>query len=166
MQKPTVLFWVLVLVSALLAACATGISKQAKERITFSGAFTRLREQPQEHIGQTVLLGGKVIQIDAVEGMTEMIILQLPLNRWDRPVDADASQGRFMIRSGKFIDPAVYPAGTRITMVGRLVETQARPIGEMVYHYPVFEPFEIKKWPPADSGGPRFHFGIGVGTSF
>jgi starvation-inducible outer membrane lipoprotein len=53
-----------------------------------------------------------------------------------------------------------------ITMVGRFSEISKRPIGEMLYDYPVIDLTEIKKWDPDVPPSPRFHFGVGIGTSF
>ena len=154
------------LIAALLWSCAAGISRESKDQVSYSGNFSELQAKPQSYIGRVAIFGGKVLQTMVDDNVTEIMLLQFPLNRKDSPVNSDQSEGRFIVRSAKFIDPALYPAGTRITMVGRLVESRALPIGKMDYQYPVFELIEIKKWSAGDFGGPRFHFGIGVGTTF
>ena len=93
-------------------------------------------------------------------------MLQLEIGTQDRPTDNDQSQGRFLIRSAEFLDPAIFPQGTLITVVGRLQGSETRLIGEMPYTYPVIDVIEIKKWPPNSDPSPRFHFGIGIGTHF
>lgn len=153
-------------VAAALYGCAAGMSSQARSQVTFFDSFAELQQQPERHIGETVMLGGKIIETRVEAGATELSVLQLPLDRSDRPRDVDQSEGRFLVRSPQFLDPALYPEGARITVVGKVTESQQRLIGNMPYRYPVVEVVEIKQWPAAQDRSPRFHFGIGVGTRF
>jgi len=149
-----------------LAACVGGISKEARSQVTYAGPFDALQQQPEKYIGETVIWGGKVIATEAQDKATEMIVLQLALGAQDRPIDNDQSQGRFIVRSSRFLDPAIFPQGTLITVVGAVKGAQVRAIGQMAYRYPVMDVTEIKKWPPGADPSPRFHFGIGIGTHF
>ncbi len=150
----------------MLTSCAGGISQQARDQITYAGPFVAVQQDPAKYQGETMLLGGKVIETSARAEATEMVVLQLEIGSRDRPMDNDKSQGRFLVRSAQFIDPAIFPQGTLITVVGRLQGSETRLIGEMAYTYPVIDIVEIKKWPPNSDPSPRFHFGIGVGTHF
>lgn len=147
-------------------ACGGGISQQARDQVTYTGPFAELQQAPANYRGAMVLLGGKVIETLTKAGATELVVLQLDIGSRDRPLDNDQSQGRFLIRSARFIDPALFPPGTLITVVGRLEGSESRPIGEMPYTYPVIAPAEMKKWPAGLDTSPRFHFGIGIGTRF
>lgn len=149
-----------------VASCAAGISRQARDQITYSGPFADVLQNPAKFKGEVMLLGGKVVEALPKEGITELVVLQLETGSQDRPKDNDLSQGRFLIRSGQFIDPALFSQGTLITVVGRLQGVETRPIGEMDYTYPVIDPIEIKKWRPDSYSSPRFHFGVGIGTYF
>jgi outer membrane lipoprotein len=149
-----------------LASCATGMSHQARSKVTYFGTFSQLQKQPDAFLQETVMWGGKVIETRPKETVTELVVLQLDLTGQERPRDDDSSQGRYVVRSKGFLDPAIYPKGTLVTVIGRFVEIDQRMIGEMSYQYPVIEIDEIKKWPPPDRQSPRFHFGIGVGTHF
>ncbi|MBW1744300.1 MAG: Slp family lipoprotein [Deltaproteobacteria bacterium] len=113
------------------------------------------------------MLGGKVLRTDASEATSEIAVLQLPLDTSNKPKDTDDSEGRFLIRSDKFLDPAIYEQGRPITVVGRLAGKQVRSIGGFEYVYPVVEATELKAWPwPRQKTSPSVHFGIGVGTWF
>ena len=161
--------WTMLLLSIVTAwtvGCSGGISKQALAKVTYKGTFEALQQAPEKFIGETVILGGKIIAVHPLAGATELVVLQLALNSSDRPVDNDKSGGRFLVRSDQFLDPALFPAGTLITLVGRLKGSEIQTIGQMPYRYPVIIPEEIKKWPVESDSGPRFHFGIGVGTTF
>jgi outer membrane lipoprotein len=112
------------------------------------------------------MLGGKIIETTGSETFSAITVLQLPLGRRDRPKDGDRSQGRYLVRSEEFLDPAIYEKGSLLTVVGRLSSSEVRSIGGFQYAYPLVEAIEIKLWPRAREAFPRVHFGIGVGASF
>lgn len=150
----------------MLAACAGGISKQARSQVTYSGAFNDVLGNPAGFTGETVIWGGRVIEIQNQGGFTEIVALQLELDGKYRPTDSDKSQGRFLIRSGQFMDPVIYPPGTLITVVGLIQGVENRLIGEMAYQYPVIDMVEIQKYDPQQTSKPQLHIGIGVGGTF
>jgi len=150
----------------MLSACAGGISQQTRSQITYTGPFDTVQQQPEKYRGETVMWGGKVIDTVPGEKSTELVVLQLGLGSQDRPQDNDQSKGRFIVRSSQFLDPAVYPQGTLVTVVGPVKGQETRPVGQMAYRYPVMDVIEIKKWQPATDSSPRFHFGFGIGTHF
>lgn len=166
MLSPHTLKICILVLSTALSGCSAGISQQALSQVTYTGSFAELQAQPLRHQNEVVLAGGKIIDTLAGSDATEIIVLQMPLNRRAQPMEKDQSQGRFIVRSSQFFDPAVYAKGSLVTVVGRVISAQARPIGQRNYLYPVLDLVEIRKWTPGDLQSPRFHFGIGVGTSF
>lgn len=150
----------------MLMGCAAGISKQSRSQVTYLGAFADLQQNSRDLIGEIVLLGGKIIATQNREGTTELTILHLPLNNSDRPKDTDRSEGRFLVIADRFLDPAVYTRGHWITVVGELVSSEKRLIGELEYLYPKIKAQEIKLWEPTEIIGPRIRFGIGIGANF
>jgi len=149
-----------------LAGCASGISRQARSQITYTGPFNSVQADPETYKDKIVMWGGSIIETLSQNGSTEMVVLQMELSSQGYPRESDKSQGRFMVHSSIFMDPAIYPEGTLITVVGRLDRSETRLIGEMPYLYPVISAIEIKKWAPGEDPSPRFHFGIGIGAHF
>jgi len=81
---------------------------------------------------------------------TRLMILQLPLKDSHEPVmDRMQSQGRFMAQELDFLDPAIVPEGTRITIVGSVSGSQTEPLDEMDYTYPTITIEHLKIWPKA-----------------
>ena len=150
----------------LILGCATGISQKARSRVTYNGSFAELQTAADEHMGEIVMLGGKVIETKGYPAFSEITVLQLPLGKKDRPQDGDRSDGRYLIRSEQFLDPAIYRQGSLLTVVGKLSGSEVRSIGEFQYVYPIVEAIEIKRWPQARKTFPGVHFGIGVGARF
>ena len=150
----------------LILGCAAGISQQARSQVTYNGSFAELQAAMDRHMGEIVILGGKVIETKGYPTFSEITVLQLPLGKKDRPQDGDRSDGRYLIRSEQFVDPAIYRQGSLLTVVGRLSGSEVRSIGEFQYVYPLVEAIEIKRWRQARKTSPAVHFGIGVGTWF
>ena len=157
---------IIMFVVLLTAGCATGISKQTRSQVTYHGSFSELRGNIDQHGGEVVMLGGKVIETQGSQTGSEIHVLQLALDRRGRPKDVNQSEGRYLIRSGQFFDPAIYERGTLLTVVGTLRGSEVRPVGGFQYHYPIVEAIEVKPWPREQRTSSRFHFGVGVGTSF
>ena len=150
----------------LMLGCAGGISKQARSEVTYDGSFAVLQTSSDEHVGEIVMLGGKILQTKAFPDSSEIAVLQLPLGSDNRPADEDSSEGRFLVRSAHFLDPAIYQQGRLLTVVGKVTGSEARSIGNFQYNYPLVQAIELKPWPYKGKTSPSFHFGIGVGTWF
>jgi len=146
--------------------CASGISKAARSQVTYTGDFKSVQADPDRFTGQVVHWGGRVVENRSVASGSELVLLALPVSRWGRPGNVDDSPGRYLLRSDVFLDPAVYAPGARVTVVGRLNGSQAGHIGERAYTFPVVQSIELKKWATRSDQPPRFHFGIGIGTTF
>ena len=69
--------WILLsfLVVGLLAACAGGISREARSQVTYMGTFAEVQQSPSKYEGQTVLWTGKVIASQVKNGATELTVL-------------------------------------------------------------------------------------------
>lgn len=149
---------------ALAVACATGISKQARSQVTYTGSFSTIQKDPSRHVGSVVMLGGKILETKASSTSSEIVLLQLPLGKNDRPKDGGRSEGRLLLRAAQFLDPAIYHKGTLLTVVGRVSGSEVRPIEGSDYVYPVVESIEIKHWPEANQNGSGVNLGVGVGS--
>lgn len=130
-------------------ACTYPISKQlrqaaGKENLNFSLVF----ENPAAYTGRIVLWGGKIIETTNVRDGTEMIILDVPLDFWGEPKEAQQSRGRFIARSVRFLDPAVYRPDREITLAAEVSGAEQRPLGATTYRYPVVMIKELYLWEP------------------
>ncbi len=76
----------------------------------------------------------------------------------------DETRGRFIAVSKQFLDPTVYARGRVITVVGEVIGDSVKPLGAMVYRYPLLEVEAVHLWEP--SYGPRYHVAVGVGVGF
>ncbi|MDO3380205.1 Slp family lipoprotein [Geoalkalibacter halelectricus] len=149
----------------LLAACAPAISRPSLDLVDPTLAFEDVLQNPDAHRGRFLLLGGAIAAIRAAdtEG-SELEIVQLPTNRRGRILSTDQSLGRFIAQDTRFRDPALYPPGRLVTLVGEVTGSRSGRIGERDYLFPVVQVQELHLWPPgAHPDVPRTRFGIGVG---
>jgi outer membrane lipoprotein len=150
----------------LFGGCATTVPKEIVTKVTYYGEFAELQKSPEKFDGEFVILGGRIVEIANDPPFSNMIVLQFPLDANHQPRINDPSEGRFLVRSEPFLDPAVYSPGTVISVAGTVAGKEVRPVGGYSYVYPVIVPTRIWKWDLEKESYPRFHFGIGVGTFF
>ena len=157
-----------ILTIILMAGCASVISREALDQVDQSIRFEQILEDPEAFEGRTVLLGGEIIETQNLLDKTLIIVVQRPLCYRDRPCAEGDSEGRFIVSTPDFLDPAIYRAGRKITVVGSVKGKEVRPLGEIEYAYPVISEKEIYLWPSEQDSStqPRVYFGIGVGKSF
>jgi len=148
---------------ALLAACAPAISKESLRQADPNITFQVLVKDPERYTGKVILLGGQIVTATVREKETWVEVLHQPLDWQHRPQDTDVSHGRFLVRFDGFLDPAIYAAGKKITVLGEVQGKKVQPLKEIEYTYPVLFPREHHLWKPESLSGPLFHIGIGIG---
>ncbi len=150
----------------LVSGCTHVISKQMLNEVDRNATFAQVVKAPDAYRGKTVLFGGDIIETKNFGDKSQIVVLQHPLDSRDRPVAGDISEGRFIILTAGFLDPAIYSPGRQITVAGKVAGKEKHPMGEIEYTYPVIEKQGFYLWPverPA-SVEPRWQFGVGVGT--
>jgi len=149
------------------AGCAHVISQEALEDVNTDVSFETVLENPDASIGETLLLGGDIIQTQPFPKKTLIMVLQRPLGYSNKPSAEKSSKGRFILEAPEFLDPAIYKAGRQVTVAGTLVGKEVRPLGKMTYTYPFIRSKEIYLWPVERPWNrPRFYFGFGLSHGF
>lgn len=126
-----------------LGACATVPQP-------LQGQYTALT--PREAVngsadGQNVRWGGEIIKVEPKATMTCFEVLARRLDTAARPMQRDASDGRFIACRSGFYDPEEFERGREITVVGRLTGTDRGKVGEYEYTYPHVAADTIYLWP-------------------
>ncbi len=158
-----------VLAGALLAGCASSpISKTLRQEASKDLTFERAVKDPNAYKGTLVIWGGYIVAVANTPAYTELTVLETPLESADEPGLAEGSQGRFLARINKFLDPAVYRKGRKVTVAGKISGQETRQLGKIDYAYPVLDADEIHMWArekpyPYD---PAFEFGFWYGPAF
>jgi outer membrane lipoprotein len=140
--------------------CAPPFSQATLDQVDYSITFTELRSDPYRYKGKWVMIAGVIVSARNTQEGTFIEVLQRPTGRRGQPLDTDATEGRFIISSAKFLDDAVYHGGRLITVIGEVAGLRVQQLGETEYRYPVVEARELQLWEP--SSGPYFIFGVSV----
>jgi outer membrane lipoprotein len=130
----------------IVSACASvhfrGFETEIRDPITLREVI----KNPDAHRGKAVLWGGEIIRtVNKREG-TLIEILQLPLDKSERPRNVDTSEGRFLLLNPDFLDVLIYRPGREITVVGEVRGIETAPLGEMEYSYPFIKAKKIHLW--------------------
>ncbi len=143
-----------------VAGCAPPFSRQALDQVDRSITFGELQSDPARYDGKWVMLAGVIVSTKNAKEGTFIEVLEKPMSRRGKPLETDATGGRFIISSEQFLDSAVYHPGRMITVVGVVAGQKVQPLGEIEYRYPVVTARELRMWEPG--AGPQFIFGVGV----
>lgn len=156
----------LAVVLLVAAGCGTVISENVMKTVDRGIEFKSVVADPAKYEGRSVVFGGTIIKVENFENRTVMEVVQEGMNSQLKPVSKDESAGRFLAKFDRFMDPAIFAAGKKITVAGVVSGTETRPLGKGNYRYPVISPTEHYLWEPDefDRGGwPRIGIGIGLG---
>jgi outer membrane lipoprotein len=174
------------------SACSSGpevIPRELESQIDSSVSFPQLLASPAAYSGKTVVLGGEVLSAKRLQDGTQLEILQLPVQGDDPPAwRRSESQGRFLAFDRGGLDPASYPPGTRVTVVGEVTGERVQPLDDSDYRYPTVAVKHVHVWDAGEYqrrrrasplvglfGGLGFGFGggrsgsfggVGIGTGF
>jgi outer membrane lipoprotein len=136
---------VLTMLMLLVAGCSPfpkSVLQQVDEQLTFK----EVQMTPDSFIGKKILWGGVIIKTTNTPVETLMNIRQTNLDIDTRPKDLDRSQGRFLVRYGGFLDPAIYAEGREITVFGEIRGKEDMALDETRYTYPVIRSEELHLW--------------------
>ena len=131
----------------LTAACASAFPDDLLRTVERELTLAVLREAPDQHVGARVILGGEILATTPRPGQTEIEMLGRRLRRDSIPEWSDRSDGRFLVRSTQFLDPAVYAPGRQVTVLGTVTGSEERKLGELAYRYPILAAERIVLWP-------------------
>lgn len=110
-------------------------------------SFKSLQDQPEKYKGATIPLGGVILEARNFKEGARLEILQLPLDRTDRPTTRWVdSEGRFMVYHSGFLETAVYQRGRYVTVIGEVTGKEIRMIDEVEYIYPSLRAKHIYLW--------------------
>jgi outer membrane lipoprotein len=138
---------VLAMLALLSGGCVSAFPAEAVRSANRSLTLAEIRRAPDAHAGETVILGGEILATRPRPGQTEIEVLGRSLEWDDSPERSDRSDGRFLARTAEFLDPAVFAAGRRVTVLGTITGAEERMVGELPYRLPVLSTERIHLWP-------------------
>ncbi len=161
------------LVLLLIVGCASQrvVPDELEPLVDRAVTFGEVVAAPESYQGRVLVLGGEVLKAKRLKDGTQIELLQLPLDRDERPIlDRQRSHGRFFAIQPEFLDPATIAVGTKMTIVGEVSGAKTDQLDEVEYRYPVVIVKHLHTWQQQsqDYVRPRPGFSIGVfgGTGF
>ena len=136
----------LLLVCMSLGACA-GLPAAVKNVPVTDITYSEVSQNPNNYKDTSVRWGGVIIDVENEENFTLVQVLSYPLNFTGRPQLTKPSEGRFIIKSSNFLDPAVYAKDKEITVAGKLEGDIQRMIGKKTVRLPLLSSKAIYLWP-------------------
>jgi outer membrane lipoprotein len=107
--------------------------------------------------------GGVVIDVENEQNYSLVQVLYYPLNSYGRPQLDKTNEGRFLIKSPEFLDPAVYTKNAEITVAGTLKGDIDRAVGNKSLRLPMISAKVIYLWPAYVPGNYYGYGGYGYG---
>jgi outer membrane lipoprotein len=136
-MKQDALIATLAVVLASTAGCGHVIDKHLRKVADKELTLPQVVPNPQQYHGALVIWGGYVLETQNDASGSALIVLETPLGGGEEPKAREKSRGRFIARTPDLLDPALFEAGRRVTVAGRIVGAEVRPLGQTQYTYPV-----------------------------
>ena len=136
----------LMLISILPISCSI-MSKQVRTESMPPVSFKLLDQETDRYIGNTVTLGGYILETKNLADESVMMILQTPLGFREEPKSKDQSEGRFIVSQKGFLDPEVYKKDRKITVAGKIVGSELEKVDGYSHAFLKLESHEIYLWP-------------------
>jgi outer membrane lipoprotein len=140
---------VLLIAGLTLQGCTVISPKMMADALT-DVSFTELSQNADTYRGQTVILGGHVIEVRNEARQTIIVVLQTPLGSGQEPLPPDRSEGRFMLQHDGFLDPEVFAKGRTLTAAGEVTGVIREMIDHEPYDYILLASREIHLWERAE----------------
>lgn len=128
------------------AGCTHVISSRAQDKVDRETEFDQVTENPERYMGKTLLLGGVIVDMRITGEASTLEIFRWKLDRWGEPFAVDEDAGRFLARTERPLDPALYAPGRLVTLTGTLIGQKTLPLGQLEYRYPLFRINESYLW--------------------
>lgn len=149
-----------VLACSFLTACA-GLPSAVRNVPVEDVSYKEASQNLDRYKGTSVRWGGLIIDVDNQENYTLVQVLSYPLNFYGRPQVTKPSEGRFVIKSSEFLDPAIYEKDREITVAGALEGNIDRTVGNKTVHVPLIMSAAHYLWPIYQT--PPYGYGYGYG---
>ena len=136
----------LLIATLLLSGCSV-VSKEVREQAAATPPFETLVAEINAFRGQTVIVGGHLLEVTNNSDGTTLMALQAPLSSSDRPLAKDRSKGRLIITTQQFLDPEIYTKNRRITVAGKLLGSSQDEGSNAQFPYLEIEAVELHLLP-------------------
>jgi outer membrane lipoprotein len=131
----------------LLSAC-TGLPPAIENAPAEKLSYGEVNLDINRYQDAPVRWGGVIIDVENQAQSSLMQVVFYPLGFDGRPQLYKLGEGRFVIKSPEFLDPAVYTKNKEVTVAGTITGNIERRVGKRVVRVPLVSATAIHLWPP------------------
>jgi outer membrane lipoprotein len=142
--------WLAFLMPFFVMSCSV-ISQQIRKESMAPVNFKILLQETNKYMGNTVILGGYILETQNLADRSSIKVLQAPLGFGEAPKSRDDSEGRFIILYKGFLDPEIYSKDRKVTVAGKIVGTAVEKVDQFAQSYLKIESREIHLWPKEEN---------------
>lgn len=135
-----------ILTTLFFVSCSV-ISKSVTEQSISPVHFKTLLLEADKHIGDTVILGGYILETKNSAQESTILILQSPLGFGQEPKIKDQTEGRFIVVHNGFLEPEVYRKDRKLTVAGVVTGSVTMEIGGFPRPHLKIRSREVFLWP-------------------
>jgi outer membrane lipoprotein len=130
------------------------------QQIDATLAFPDLLAAPDQYVEPVVMFSGMVLVAKGTPSQTEIeLVVGTSFSSRSKMADRFRSEGRFLAVQKAFLDPAVVPPGTPLTVIGEVKGHLTRPLDENESTYPILEIKHLIDWSVDTKGGAAAFYG-------
>ncbi|NJD90407.1 MAG: hypothetical protein FIA91_02655 [Geobacter sp.] len=126
--------------------CTPIFSEQTRKMINTDASFKAVKAAPENYIGKTIMLGGRIANVTNSADGSYLEIVQFDLTSSSFPEDSFLSYGRFLAATESFLDPLVFRRGALISLVGEIKGKKSQRLENMDYTYPLLQMRDWYLW--------------------
>ncbi len=130
----------------LLSACA-GLPPSIANAPATEVSYQQVSLDANSFKDVPVRWGGVIIDVDNEEHDSMLQIVSYPLDYTGRPQVNRTGEGRFVVKSSEFLDPAVYAKDKEITIAGVITGDTELTVGKRIIRVPLLNATAIYLWP-------------------
>lgn len=135
----------LLLLCLLLSACM-GLPSAVRNAPAVDLIYQQVSRDFDSYKDTPVRWGGVIIDVENEEHSSLMQVLFYPLDYSGRPQLHKPGEGRFVVASPEFLDPAVYTKDKEITVAGIIKGNIERTVGKRIIQVPLLSATAIHLW--------------------
>lgn len=129
----------------LLTACS-GLSPAVRDMHVKDISYKQAKQDIEGYENVPVRWGGIIIDVENEDAYSLMQVLYYPLDYFGRP-RLNKPEGRFVIKSPEFLDPAIYASDREITAAGLIDGMIERIVDKKKIMVPMISSTAIHLWP-------------------
>ena len=148
-----------------LSACSN-LPPAIQDAPLYDIAYRQAMQNLAKYKNAPVRWGGIIVDVENEQDYTLVQVLYYPLGSYGRPLTDQSNEGRFVIKTPEFLDPAIYAKSTEITVAGTLAGDIERTVGKKNMRLPLISAGVIYQWPdyaPSGAYGYGGYGGFGYG---